>query len=67
MSLKKDVWLMQRLKKPTGYVNPYGDVNREVKERSIAEVVSPDYMGAAEYEWGAYGKCIDTMYKCCTC
>ena len=63
MSIKNDVWLMQRLEKPTGYVNPYGDVNREVKERSITEVVSPDYMGAAEYEWGAYGKCIDTMYK----
>ena len=64
-------WLMQRLKEPKGYTNPYGDVNNEIPpqhldelelEDNIDKVVSPDYMGAAEYEWGAYGKCIDEMY-----
>jgi len=62
-SIKEDVWLMQRLSKPTGSVNPWGDVNHEIKDRSITDVISPDYMGAAEYEWGVYQKCIDTMYK----
>ena len=62
-SIKEDVWLMQRLEKPTGYVNPWGDVNHEIKDKSIADVISPDYMGAAEYEWGVYNKCLDTMYK----
>jgi len=63
MSIKENVWLMQRLLKPEGYVNPFGDVNREIKDRSITDVINTDYMGAAEYEWGVYKECLDTMYK----
>ena len=63
MSIKDNTWLIQRLNKPRGYINPFGDVNHEIKDRSITDVISPDYMGAAEYEWGVYQKCIDTMYK----
>ena len=63
MSIKENVWLMQRLLKPEGYVNPFGDVNREIKDRSITDVINTDYMGAAEYEWGVYQTCLDTMYK----
>ena len=80
MSIKQDIWLMQRLQEPEGYVNPFGDVNCEIRMgadhddtisvtrnntevKPIADVISPDYMGAAEYEWGVYQTCIDTMYK----
>ena len=80
MSIKQDVWLMQRLQEPQGYVNPFGDVNCEIKidadhddtisvtrnnteVKPIADVISPDYMGAAEYEWGVYQTCLDAMYK----
>ena len=78
--VKQDVWLMQRLQEPEGYVNPFGDVNCEIRMsadhddtisvtrnntevKPIADVISPDYMGAAEYEWGVYQTCLDAMYK----
>ena len=63
MSLNHDTWLIQRLNKPKGYKNPWGDVNNEVKDVDIAKVIDPQYMGAAEYEWGIYNKCIETMQK----
>ena len=63
MSIKQDIWLMQRLSEPTGYVNPFGDVNHEIKDKSITDIIEPDYMGAAEYEFGTYRNCIDVMLK----
>jgi hypothetical protein len=63
MAIKDKIWLMQRLKEPEDFVNPFGNVNVEIKDTDIDDVIDPDYMGAAEYEWGAYSKCIDEMYK----
>ena len=61
-------WLIQRLRKPIGFKNPWGDVSIQVKDDedysvSIEDVINPDYMGAAEYEWGVFPKCIETMQK----
>ena len=63
MSLEDNTWLIQRLIKPKGYKNPWGDVNTEVKDVDIDNVITPDYMGAAEYEWGIYSKCMETMQE----
>ena len=63
MSIRNNTWLIQRLSKPRGFINPWGDVNNGVKDVNIKDVVSPDYMGAAEYEWGTYSKCIEIMQK----
>ena len=61
-------WLIQRLNKPVGFKNPFGDVSVQVENNddysvNIEDVISPDYMGAAEYEWGIFPKCIETMIK----
>lgn len=60
-----DTWLIQRLSKPKGYKNPFGDVSVGVEDYassvSIEDVFTPDYMGAAEYEWGVFPKCLGTM------
>ena len=61
-------WLIQRLNKPVGFKNPFGDVSVQVEEGNdcsvkIEDVISPDYMGAAEYEWGVFPKCLKTMVK----
>ena len=47
MSIRNNTWLIQRLSKPRGFINPWGDVNNGVKDVNIKDVVSPDYMGAA--------------------
>ena len=66
MSIKNNTWLIQRLNKPKGFKNPWGDVNNEVKDVDIAKVIDPQYMGAVEYEFGTYRNCIDVMLKHCT-
>ena len=63
----KNPWLVQRLNKGAGFVNPFGDVNRDIadaeRQELMAQVISPDYMGAAEYEWGTYGKALAKLYE----
>ena len=63
----RTIWLVQRYSPGTGFINPFGDMNgqigNEVAQKLIADVVSPDYMGAAEYEWGAYPKCLEKMFE----
>ena len=39
MSLRNDTWLIQRLNKPKGYKNPWGNVNNEAKDVNISEVI----------------------------
>ena len=61
-------WLIQRLNKPKGFKNPFGDVNTQVETNddysvNIEDVINPDYMGAAEYEWGIFPKCIERMME----
>src|SRR5687767_3353849 len=53
-------YLIQRLKKPLGVENPYsfggGRINGGINKESmklINQVFSFDYMGSAEFEWGA--------------
>ena len=63
----RTIWLVQRYSPGAGFINPFGDMNgqigNEVAQKLIADVVSPDYMGAAEYEWGAYSECLSKMYE----
>ena len=61
-----EAWLIQRLSKPKGFKNPFGDVSVQIEKDEdysipIEDVISPDYMGAAEYEWGIFPKCIKKM------
>jgi len=59
--------LVQRYSSGTGSINPYGDMNKQINndiaQKLVSELVSPDYMGAAEYEWGAYPKCLEKMFE----
>jgi hypothetical protein len=65
MSMKRS-WLIQRMQKPTGKVNPFSfggggsgfhpDVSDQLKD-----VCSWDYMGAAEYEFGSTAKAFNRM------
>ena len=62
----RKTWLVQRLKKAKDYINPYGNVTIELSSEGrdiIGKVVEPSYMGAAEYEFGAYAKCLSKMWE----
>ena len=63
----RTTWLVQRYSPGTGFINLYGDMNQQignkVAQKLISDLVSPDYMGAAEYEWGAYPECLAKMYE----
>lgn len=48
----KTPYLIQRLKAPHGGINPFCDINRSLQE-AAKDLFSFDYMGAAEFEWGA--------------
>ena len=61
-------WLVQRLKKPTGH-NPFvfggGDKNGGLKEEAmdmLSKVFSFDYMGCAEYEFGAVSEGLTKIF-----
>ncbi len=64
----KNVYLVQRLRKPTGTVNPFvfggglvnGGFNPEAM-KIIKDIMSFDYMGAAEFEWGAVPTAIKAL------
>tara|TARA_R100000808_G_C2147345_1_gene155304 strand:+ start:1518 stop:2171 length:654 start_codon:yes stop_codon:yes gene_type:complete len=56
-------WLIQRLSKGSGYKNPFGDVNNGVDLKGIEQIIKPDYMGAAEFEWGKYGSTLEKMVE----
>ena len=54
-------WIVQRLSKPKGYVNPYGAA--DIKSQDVLkDVIDVQYMGAAEYEWGALPECLKVMW-----
>ena len=55
-------YLIQRLTKAKGFINPWGDRNAEVVQ-GIENIFTPEYMGAAEYEHGVYAKAIDGFVK----
>lgn len=63
LSLKSEMdrsYLIQRLQKPRGFINPFsfggglrnGGLSKDAME-ILAGIFSFDYMGAAEFEWGA--------------
>ena len=60
-------WLVQRFERPTGYINPFGDVNAEVgnkdAQKALMNTVSPAYMGAYEFECGSYSECLAAMFE----
>lgn len=56
----KNVYYVQRLEKPRGNVNPFsfggGLVNGGISKEGmdlLKDIMSFDYMGSAEFEWGA--------------
>ena len=63
----RTIWLVQRYSAGTGFINPYGDMNNQIGHEEAQELmsslVSPEYMGAAEYEWGAYPECLSKMFE----
>ena len=66
----KNVYYVQRLKKPTGAVNPFsfggGLINGGLHPAAIEmlkNVFSFDYMGAAEFEWGAVPTAIKALFS----
>jgi len=65
MSMKRS-WLIQRMQKPTGNVNPFSfggggsGFAKEVADQ-LDEVCNWDYMGAAEYEFGSTAKAFNRM------
>jgi len=65
MSMERS-WLIQRMQKPTGRVNPFsfgggGSGFHPEVAKQLAEVCDWDYMGAAEYEFGAPAKALNRM------
>jgi hypothetical protein len=54
-------WLIQRIKQGIGYKNPWGDVNNTTDLKGIERLIQPDYMGAAEFEYGAYHSTLERM------
>tara|TARA_R100001594_G_scaffold46628_1_gene79693 strand:+ start:1449 stop:2138 length:690 start_codon:yes stop_codon:yes gene_type:complete len=63
---KQKSWIVQRLNKPRGYINPYTDTIRDMENKSAQEIVkevfTPDYMGAAEYEFGRLPESMARMF-----
>lgn len=66
----RDTRLVQRLQKPRGYVNPFsfggGLKNGGLSDEAfdlLKNVVSFDYMGAAEYEFGAVPEAFNKIAK----
>ena len=55
-----NLWLVQRCSMPKEFINPFGNNITELKDgaaqKALSKVISTDYMGAAEYEWGAFPK-----------
>ena len=53
-----NLWKVQRLEAPSGgsFINPFGNTITEIESKEAQEAVdkvfNPEYMGAAEYEWG---------------
>ena len=62
----EDTYLVQRLKQPTGHINPFsfggggGGMTKEARE-VLDKIWSWDYMGAAEFEFGAVPKAFGKM------
>ena len=62
---------IQRLNKPTNFINPFsfgggGLVNGGLSEdglKIIQDIFSFDYMGAAEFEWGAVPTALQSLAK----
>jgi hypothetical protein len=52
-------WLVARLSKPVGHINPFGSYTPQTE---LNEIVKFDYMGAAEYEYGAIPKCLAKLW-----
>jgi hypothetical protein len=66
----KRTWLIQRLRPPMRQRNPFafggGKVNGGLSANAMDLLMSAfsfDYMGAAEYEWGAVPEALEEMVK----
>jgi len=63
-------YLVQRLKKPTGHVNPFsfggglrnGGINEDAMN-ILKQIFSFDYMGSAEFEFGAIPEAFNNLAK----
>lgn len=64
-------WLVQRLEKPLGFIDPFGEFGagnvhnggfRHEDLNALRRLFSFDYMGDAEYEWGAVSDAISAIW-----
>lgn len=68
--MKTSVYLVQRLNEPINYNNPFsfgggllnGGISKEGMQ-ALEALFSFDYMGSAEFEWGAVPMALDTLVK----
>ena len=62
-----NLWLVQRCSMPKEFINPFGNNITELKDgaaqKALSKVISTDYMGAAEYEWGAFPERLAKFWK----
>ena len=66
--MKRQPYLVQRLNKPIGQANPWsfggGKINGGIDKEAmklITKVLSFDYMGSAEFEWGAVPTALEAL------
>lgn len=63
---RKHSWIVQQLLTPVDFINPFGNILMELGDdarNTIKKVFEPEYMGAAEFEWGALPKSLARMYE----
>lgn len=46
-------YLIQRLKPPRDIIDPFCDIKVPLEQQDVLRIFSFDYMGSAEFEWGA--------------
>ena len=59
-ALKSKLWLVQRVKMPKDYVNPFGVADIDVQDQ-FKDIFDVEYMGAAEYEFGVLKRFMRNM------
>jgi len=67
----ESTYLIQRLEKPKGFINPFsfgatgnGILSKDAQEL-LKNIWSFDYMGSSKFEWGAVPKALQKIAKYC--
>ena len=65
-ALKSKMWLVQRVRMPKNYVNPFGVASASVQQQ-FKDIFEVEYMGAAEYEHGRLDQYMNKMIDNAQC